>query len=147
MNNPHSNSVRTPYDVVVVGAGPGGSAAAYFLAKGGLRVALLDKFDFPRDKICGDGLTPRAIKTLNAMGILAQIEERAFHCSEIKVRYSDDLTFNLGLENLENLPNYILTIPRLLLDNTLLQHAINAGAEFIPKDLTAGGLIQRNLML
>ena len=121
------------YDVAIIGAGPAGSAAAYFLATGGFRVVLLDKFDFPRDKICGDGLTPRAIKILEKMGILPQLEKTAFHCSELKIRYSDDLTFNLGLENLENLPNYILTMPRLQLDNALLQHAINAGAEFIPK--------------
>ena len=57
----------SPYDVIVIGAGPAGSTAAYFLAKGGLRVALLDKFDFPRDKTCGDGLTPRALKVLKGL--------------------------------------------------------------------------------
>ena len=45
-------------DVVVVGAGPGGSSTAYHLARAGLDVVLLEKSPFPRDKICGDGLTP-----------------------------------------------------------------------------------------
>jgi geranylgeranyl reductase family protein len=121
------------YDVAVIGAGPGGSAAAYFLAKGGLRVALLDKFEFPRDKTCGDGLTPRAIKTLETMGVLSKIEKLAFHSPGIKIRYSDEITFNLELDHLENLPNYILTIPRFHLDDVLRQHAVEAGAEFIPR--------------
>ncbi|MBI5290417.1 MAG: FAD-dependent oxidoreductase [Chloroflexi bacterium] len=47
------------HDIAVVGAGPGGSAAAYFLARHGFDVALIDKAAFPRDKTCGDGVSPR----------------------------------------------------------------------------------------
>ena len=56
-------------DVIVVGAGPSGSTAAYYLAQAGLNVLLIEKSRFPRDKVCGDGLTPRAVKQLVAMGI------------------------------------------------------------------------------
>ena len=56
-------------DVIVVGAGPGGSAAAAHLADRGLDVALLEKARFPREKVCGDGLTPRAVKQLLKLGI------------------------------------------------------------------------------
>ncbi|MEI2826608.1 MAG: FAD-dependent oxidoreductase [Dermatophilaceae bacterium] len=56
-------------DVVVVGAGPGGAATAAYLAGHGLDVVLLEKATFPRDKICGDGLTPRAVKELTRLGI------------------------------------------------------------------------------
>ena len=56
-------------DVIVVGAGPAGSAAAYHLANTGLDVLLLEKASFPRDKVCGDGLTPRAVASLVRMGI------------------------------------------------------------------------------
>jgi geranylgeranyl reductase family protein len=56
-------------DVIVVGAGPGGSTAAYHLARAGLDVLLLEKTTFPREKVCGDGLTPRAVRSLVAMGI------------------------------------------------------------------------------
>ena len=45
------------FDAVVVGAGPGGSTAAYRLVRGGARVLLLDRASFPRDKPCGGGLT------------------------------------------------------------------------------------------
>ena len=55
---------------MVVGAGPGGSATAHYLAQRGLDVLLLDKLDFPRDKTCGDGLTPRALRVLDDMRIL-----------------------------------------------------------------------------
>ena len=61
------------FDVAIIGAGPGGSAAGYYLARRGLTVALLDKADFPRDKTCGDGLTPRAVSVLRDMGLLEQL--------------------------------------------------------------------------
>ncbi len=50
-------------DVVVVGAGPGGAAAAAHLARRGRDVILIDKETFPRDKVCGDGLTPRVVSS------------------------------------------------------------------------------------
>lgn len=56
-------------DVVIVGAGPAGSATAYYLARAGVDVALLEKAEFPRDKICGDGLTPAAVAEINLMGV------------------------------------------------------------------------------
>ncbi len=59
----------TQADVIVVGAGPGGSTAARYLAERGLEVALLEKSSFPREKVCGDGLTPRAVKQLIRLGV------------------------------------------------------------------------------
>ncbi|GAB18001.1 putative oxidoreductase [Gordonia effusa NBRC 100432] len=59
----------TAADVVVVGAGPGGAAAAHYAAKAGRDVLLIDMADFPRDKTCGDGLTPRAVAELRTLGM------------------------------------------------------------------------------
>ena len=64
------------HDAVIIGAGPGGSSTAHFLSRRGLDVLLLDRADFPRDKTCGDGLTPRALRVLDQMGILAEVERK-----------------------------------------------------------------------
>lgn len=131
------------YDVAVIGAGPAGSAAAYFLARGGLRVALLDKFDFPRDKTCGDGLTPRALEALSILGILPTVEKSAYCCTALTVRNSDEVTFRVKLSGPEDPPRRILILPRLNLDELLLQHAIQAGAQFIP-DAKVDNIFQDN---
>src|ERR1700681_4666267 len=56
-------------DVIIVGAGPAGSTTAFYLAQAGLDVLVLEKSRFPREKVCGDGLTPRAVKSLISMGV------------------------------------------------------------------------------
>src|SRR5690554_3516444 len=61
--------VRTEADVIVVGAGPGGAAAARYLAAEGFDVIALEKSRFPREKVCGDGLTPRAVRELQLIGL------------------------------------------------------------------------------
>jgi flavin-dependent dehydrogenase len=56
-------------DLIVVGAGPAGSATAYYAARAGLKVLLLDRQGFPRDKPCGDGLMPHAAEEISLMGL------------------------------------------------------------------------------
>lgn len=122
----------THYDVGVIGAGPAGSATAYFLARGGLRVALLDRSDFPRDKTCGDGLTPRALSMLDSMGVLPQVEKSAFRCSGVTLRNSDEITYRLEFSQPGAPLQYILILPRFTFDELLRQHAVEAGAVYIP---------------
>ena len=62
------------YDALVVGAGPAGASAAYWLAQRGHSVLVVDKKRFPREKTCGDGLTPRAVRQLDDMGLAGQLE-------------------------------------------------------------------------
>src|SRR5919205_4332096 len=62
-------------DLIVVGAGPGGSATAYYAARAGLEVLLLDRQEFPRDKPCGDGLMPHAAEEISLMGLGDWLDE------------------------------------------------------------------------
>ena len=63
------------YDLVVVGAGPGGSSTAYHAAKAGLNTLLVDRQEFPRDKTCGDGLMPHAASEVALMGLADWLDE------------------------------------------------------------------------
>src|SRR5690625_6494851 len=61
------------YDAVIVGAGPGGATAAAFMARAGLRVMLVDKASFPRDKICGDAISGKSVDVLRRLELIDQI--------------------------------------------------------------------------
>jgi menaquinone-9 beta-reductase len=63
-----------PADAVVVGAGPAGAATAILLARQGLAVVLLDRARFPRDKVCGEYLSPEGGRILERLGVLARVE-------------------------------------------------------------------------
>ena len=118
------------YDVVIVGAGPGGAAAGHYLAQRGLKVVLLDKFDFPRDKTCGDGLTPRAVAALDDLGIVKDLRRvgRLIHGFEIFAPNGRSTGAPIPLG--DSLPNYALTVPRLILDNLIRERALASGAAF-----------------
>ena len=120
----------TQYDVAVIGAGPGGSAAAYYLARQGKRVLLLDKASFPRDKTCGDGLTPRALEVLDDMGILAQAEAAGCRVNGISVFGKRGAVLNSSIPEHAALHNFLLVVPRLKLDDILRQRALSAGVSF-----------------
>jgi geranylgeranyl reductase family protein len=116
------------HDVVIVGAGPGGSATAHFASKRGLDVLLLDRATFPRDKTCGDGLTPRALRILDTLGLLPQTRARGFpiQAYEVVAPNGKATTANIGG------PHQALVVPRLILDQFILESAIRSGATFEP---------------
>ena len=70
---------------------------------------------------------------LKTMGVLPQIETQAQRCSAITLRHSDRASYRLELSDLDNLPHQIFVLPRLALDDILRQHAVAAGAQFIPR--------------
>src|SRR3954462_15630493 len=92
-------------DVIVVGAGPGGSAAAYHLANAGLDVLLLEKTEFPREKVCGDGLTPRAVKQLIKMGVDISEDAGWLHNKGLRV-IGGGSRIQLDWPDLAGYPNY-----------------------------------------
>src|SRR5688572_19974329 len=60
-------------EILIIGAGPGGAVAAWALAQRGHDVLMIDRATFPRDKTCGDGLTPLAVQALHHIGVYDQI--------------------------------------------------------------------------
>jgi geranylgeranyl reductase family protein len=120
------------FDVVIIGAGPAGSSAAYFLARAGVKVLLLDKATFPRDKTCGEGLVPRARPILAEMGILDLLTQQAigWQLNELEVTAPSGRAVHFNIPPLPHAPNQAVVVPRLQLDNLLLQQAIACGAEF-----------------
>ncbi|QDY06057.1 geranylgeranyl reductase family protein [Micromonospora sp. HM134] len=121
-------SVENDADVIVVGAGPGGSATAYHLARHGVRVLLLEKTEFPREKVCGDGLTPRATRQLIRMGVDTSPEAGWLHNKGLRV-IGGGVRLELDWPDLASFPNYGLVRTRLDFDDLLAQRAVSAGAE------------------
>jgi geranylgeranyl reductase family protein len=113
-------------DVIVVGAGPGGSATAFHLARHGLNVELLEKAEFPREKVCGDGLTPRAVRELVAMGV--DTSRPGWVRNKGLRVIGGGIRLELDWPDLASYPNYGLTRTRMDFDQTLAQAAVAAGA-------------------
>ncbi len=109
------------FDAIVIGAGPAGSTAAYRLASAGATVLLLDRARFPRDKPCGGGLTPRALKNLPMA--VDRVVEHAVDRVEIRLRY------RTSVEKRSAEPLILMT-QRRLLDQHLAEQATAAGADF-----------------
>jgi geranylgeranyl reductase family protein len=114
-------------DVIVVGAGPGGSATAYYLARAGLDVLLLEKAAFPREKVCGDGLTPRATKQLIQLGIDTSAEAGWLQNKGLRIR-GGGVVLELKWPDLASYPDYGLVRQRLDFDELLARTAQKAGA-------------------
>lgn len=113
-------------EVIVVGAGPAGSAAAHWLARDGHRVLVVEKKDFPREKTCGDGLTPRSIHELTLMGFDFDIPE--FHkCIGLRA-YAGDLMLELEWPEHPVYPSWGGAIRRLDLDRRAAGLAEKQGA-------------------
>jgi menaquinone-9 beta-reductase len=124
---PEQLTVADESDVIVVGAGPGGSAAAYHMARHGLRVLLLEKTTFPREKVCGDGLTPRATRQLIRMGV--DTSEKAGWLQNKGLRViGGGVRLELDWPELASFPNYGLVRTRLDFDDMLAQRATEGGA-------------------
>ena len=109
------------YDVLVVGAGPAGSATAIHLARGGARALLVDKARFPRDKPCGGGLTGRALRA--APCSVDPVVEHVVDRFELRLRYGRRFERDCG-------EPMILMTQRHRLDAYLAEQAAEAGAEF-----------------
>ncbi len=117
-------------DVVVVGAGPGGAAAAAHLAARGRDVIVLEKDTFPRDKVCGDGLTPRVIRELLDLGLEDEAHGRApgFKRNKGLRINGGHTTMELPWPELEDWPNWGGCSTRMVFDETIARTAVRRGA-------------------
>lgn len=116
-------------DVVVVGAGPAGSVAAYRLAASGAQVALLERATFPRDKVCGDGISARALEILARMG-LADWSQQFRAPTVLRLVFPNGQVLE-GRAPKGDVTCYGRVIPRLELDAALAQAAVHAGARLL----------------
>ncbi|NUP49100.1 MAG: geranylgeranyl reductase family protein [Catenulispora sp.] len=128
-------------DVIVVGAGPSGSATAYHLATAGLDVLLLEKAQFPREKVCGDGLTPRAVKQLVRMGVDTSEEAGWLHNKGLRI-IGGGMRLEMDWPDLAAYPNYGLVRPRADFDQILARQAEKAGARLRENTNVTGPIVE-----
>ncbi|MFI6699177.1 geranylgeranyl reductase family protein [Streptomyces sp. NPDC050509] len=121
-----SGSRETEAEVIVVGAGPAGSAAACHLARAGVDVLLLEKSHFPREKVCGDGLTPRAVHQLIRMGV--DINAPGWMRSRGMRWVAGSRQVHIEWPSSGSYPDFGLSRSRHDFDDILAQHAAAAGA-------------------
>ena len=115
------------HDVIVVGAGPSGSSCAYWLAEAGWDVVVLDKKTLPREKTCGDGLTPRAVRQLSDLGLEARVAAAGHRYEGLRaVGFGQKM--ELDWPEHPHFPSYGYTITRFDLDALVAGHARDHGA-------------------
>ena len=119
----------TEVDVAIVGGGPSGAAAAHYLSSRGHSVLVCERKTFPREKTCGDGLTPRAVKALQEMGLQKELDtwERVRGLRA----HAAGKTMELDFPALDDWGNYGLVKPRKDLDSIVLSHAEAQGAKVL----------------
>ncbi|MCU1604467.1 MAG: geranylgeranyl reductase [Modestobacter sp.] len=127
MPSPVPDPTDRAVDVLVVGAGPAGSSAAYWLATAGLDVAVLEKAAFPREKVCGDGLTPRAVASLDAMGVDTSPAAGWVRHRGLRVSGGGQV-IEVDWPQLSRWPDHGLIRTRREFDHLLARHAETAGA-------------------
>jgi len=110
-------------DVLVIGAGPAGSACAQWLARAGVDVVLVDQHDFPRDKTCGDGLIPDAQAALRRLGVLDEVTQLAQPVSHVRCYAPSGRHVDV--------PGNLSVLPRRELDHVLVRAAQRAGAKLV----------------
>jgi geranylgeranyl reductase family protein len=133
------------HDVLVVGGGPAGASAAYWLAEAGHDVVVAERKVFPRDKTCGDGLTPRAVKQLADMGVEDAIA-RDHHRFDGLRAVAHGITLELAWPEHPIYPSHGYVVRRRDLDQLVADNAVKAGATLwqgaeVVAPLTSRGLV------
>jgi geranylgeranyl reductase family protein len=123
---PRRRAVDPIHDVLVIGGGPGGSSCAYWLADAGWDVVVVEKKQFPREKTCGDGLTPRAVRQLADMDLEGALSDAHRYGGLRAVGFGQSL--EMQWPDHPAFPSYGYTITRHDLDGLVCERAEKAGA-------------------
>ncbi|MEO8991756.1 MAG: FAD-dependent monooxygenase, partial [Nitrosospira sp.] len=116
--------MRKHYDVIIIGAGPAGCAAARTLANADFSVGLFDKAIFPRDKTCGDALIPDAHHVLKKLGLMDRVNRISCPAKGMRLFSFDGSDVLIRADS--------ACVPRVKLDELLLDSAMEAGSAFFP---------------
>jgi geranylgeranyl reductase family protein len=133
------------HDVLVVGGGPAGASTAYWLAEAGHDVLVVERKTFPRDKTCGDGLTPRAVKQLADMG-LEDTVARDHHRFDGLRAVAHGITLELAWPQHPVYPSHGYVVRRRDLDQLVADHAVKAGATLWTGAEAVGPLVERGFV-
>jgi menaquinone-9 beta-reductase len=132
------------YDVLVVGGGPSGAAAGFWLAERGHRVLIVEKKRFPREKTCGDGLTPRAVRQLNDIGLADRLSD--FQRYDGLRSIGHGVTLELEWPEHPEFPSYGYVVRRRDLDEMVADQAVKAGATMWPAAEALTPLVEDGLV-
>ena len=137
--SPGHASAERDADVLVVGAGPAGATVAHHLAQAGVNVLVLEKTAFPREKVCGDGLTPRAVKQLVRMGI--DLDAPGWVRNRGLRIVGGGHRLELPWPDLTDYPPFGLVRTRTDFDEILIRHAEKSGARLRERTQVTGPLL------
>jgi menaquinone-9 beta-reductase len=126
-------------DVIIVGAGPGGSTAASYLASAGVDVLLLEKTAFPREKVCGDGLTPRGVRSLVRLGV--DLDSPGWIKNRGLRIIGGGHRLELRWPELASYPDFGLVRTRYDFDDILARHAQKVGARLHERTNVTGPVV------
>ncbi len=127
--------------MLVIGGGPAGSAAGFWLAKLGHDVTIVERKKFPREKTCGDGLTPRAVKQLDDMGLSTELEK--FHRYEGLRATAHGIALELQWPTHPIYPRYGYVVRRRELDMMVARNAQNVGAKLLEEHEAAAPIMEK----
>src|SRR5579862_7485511 len=116
-------------DVLIVGAGPAGAVAATVLARAGARVRLLDRAEFPREKLCGDTVNPGTLATLRRLQMADRVDAEGLQVDGMLVTGTAGVS-SVSIRAAYPRGLYGRALSRTALDSALLDHAVKAGATF-----------------
>lgn len=133
-------------DVLVAGGGPAGSSLAFHLAEKGIKVIVLESQKFPRDKVCGDGVSPIALAELQKLGITGSEEFSKANAVNKVGLFIEDQKVMIELPKPDHLPFHARIVPRLQLDNWIYEAAKKMGAVYLEDTRLSDYTIDENVV-